>query len=86
MTTRWLILLCIILCSCTTRPVSIHPKLYPTFNWQLLSETYTTRNDAIKALGEHRYVSAVLARRKALSNWEQFKRSIGIWFELRLEW
>jgi hypothetical protein len=84
MISRYLILICILLCGCST--ITFHPKLYPTFNWQLLSETYTTRNVAIKALGEHRYVSAVLARQKALSNWEQFKRSIGIQFELRLEW
>jgi hypothetical protein len=84
MISRYLILICILLCSCSN--TTCHPKLYPTFNWQLLSETYSTRNDAIKALGEHRYVSAILARRKAYSNWEQFKRSIGVWFELRLEW
>jgi hypothetical protein len=84
MISRYLILICILLCSCST--ITFQPKLYPTFNWQLLSETYSTRNDAVKALGEHRYVSAILARRKAYSNWEQFKRSIGVWFELRLEW
>ena len=81
---HWFILICIFLCSCTS--VTVHPKLYPTFNWQLLSETYTTRNEALKALGEHRYVSAVLTRHKATTNWEQFKRSVGIQFELRLEW
>jgi hypothetical protein len=84
MISRYLILICILLCSCST--ITFHPKVYPTFNWQLLSETYSTRNEAVKALGEHRYVSAILARRKAYSNWEQFKRSIGVWFELRLEW
>lgn len=66
------IIFCILFCSCSS--VTIHPKIYPTFNWQKFLDD------------ERRCGSTLFTPQRMQSNWEHFKQSVGIQFELCLKW